>query len=136
MSLSRREIILSAPAVPILAMPTAAKVGGPPTTVWQIVRRLDELSAEHDALFSCHAVPFGPGRTAISDAYVSGAAVIEEESERLVQLLVGTRASTAAEIRLKARIVGEHNVFPCPADLCPADALFRSLLLDLGVHGA
>jgi hypothetical protein len=133
MSLSRREIILSAPVVPMMAMPTAAEVVGPPTTVAQIVRRLDELGHELDALMDLHAVPAGSGRTATNDAYAASAVAIDEQSARLIQQLVRTPAANLAAIRLKARIVGEHNVFPCPDDLCPADALFRSLLLDLGV---
>lgn len=134
MSLSRREIILSAPVVPVLALPAAAEVVGSPKTIAHIVRRLDELGQERDAVIDRHAVPFGFGRSAEGAAYFADAAAIDEEAARLVQQLVRTPARNLAEIRLKARITGEHNVFPCPADLCPADALFRSLLLDLGVE--
>jgi hypothetical protein len=109
MSLSRRDIILSLPAVPILARPVASEGVIVPTTVAQIVARLDELQD------------------------VTGAAATEAERDRLVQQLVRTPAVNSTEIRLRARVVGEHIVFPCPDDLCTADGLFRRLLLDLGV---
>lgn len=125
---TRREIILSAPALPALALPPAESAA--PSTIAQIVHRLEELWSARDATFDQHAEPLGAA-VAAGEAYFASIAPIEEEYQRLVRLLVATPATTAAELRLKAKVAGWHNVFPCPANLCPADALVWSLLSDL-----
>lgn len=57
---------------------------------------------------------------------------MDAEQQCLVLRLVQAPARGLTEARLKTKVAGWYNAFSNPADLCPADALVRSLLIDLG----
>ncbi|WP_424813546.1 hypothetical protein [Roseococcus sp. YIM B11640] len=130
MFLTRRDILLAVPLGPALPLP--GKPASAPLTLAQMVQRLEDLSAESDALTERHALPIKGGYTAGGHAYLAALEALDSEAGLVLQQLIGTRAVSDAEIRLKAKVVAQYNVFVTPADLCPADALLRSLLQDLG----